>query len=190
MNQKSSEKEAFDSFYAANASIALSIARRRLPANIAEEIVAEAFVLAWTKKTFELEHQRARAWLLTTVYNLYRNVARKTAREVSAEPETVQLLEQDVSTRGSATFSGQATSNSPTEFENERYDRAWSALSESDREILQLAYHDDLSSSDIEAITGATARAVRTRLSRARSRFRDHYEKLSPTQSLTRLEMP
>lgn len=171
------EESAFESFYARDARVALALARRRVGPEVAEELVAEAFLVAWRKGIHALEPEHARAWLLTTVYNLHRNLARKSSKETPVGPEGLQLIQDS---------SGQQNSR---EFSSDPYDRAWSELSESDREILTLAYHDDLASSDIESILGVTPRAARTRLSRARSRFKAHFLRFSPDVNSSILEV-
>lgn len=187
MNRNHHDKEAFDDFYREHAVTAFAIARRRLPAHVAEEVVAEAFFLAWKKGAYQYEYQRARAWLLTVIYNLYRNVARKTSHEYVSEPSELQVV-------GEMRDPGGNNATEQTDLVNElddpQYDYAWAALSAPDREVLALTYHDELRSEEIEVILGISSIALRTRLSRARSRFRSHYEKLSHANSLTQVEKP
>lgn len=181
MNSTPHDKDAFDVFYTRNAAVALSVARRRLPAHLAEDVVAEAFVLAWSKGAYRYEQQRARAWLLTAVYNLYRNTLRKSAKEIASEPAVLSAFQE-------SQVQGSAADHPDARYDNEHYDHAWAELTASDREILTLAYHDQLVSADLESIFGITSLAVRTRLSRARARFRKHYEKTSQADAETQLE--
>lgn len=61
-------------------------------------------------------------------------------------------------------------------------DTALSALSESDRAILALFYGDDLPLKEVAAALGIAEGAARTRLSRARARFKDAYLKADHAQ--------
>ncbi len=61
-------------------------------------------------------------------------------------------------------------------------DAALSALSESDRAILALFYGEDLPLREVAAALGIAEGAARTRLSRARARFKDAYLKADHAQ--------
>lgn len=161
MADQPSQSAEFTKFYEAHLRAAYAAAARRIGPTVAEDIVAEAFALAWRKQIAQLEFQRGRAWLLTTVFNLCRNEIRAEHRARVRQEELGESL-----SRASPSTSPEM----PAEF-----DTAWAHMSPDDQELFSLVYHDDLPLADVAVALGITEQATRTRLSRARSRFRTHF---------------
>lgn len=161
MSDRPSQSTGFTQFYEAHLNAAFSAAARRVGPTAAEDIVAEAFTLAWQKDAASLEFQRGRAWLLTTVFNLCRNEVRAEQRARLHKQTLGEQLDR---------LPQQLSPDTPPAF-----DAAWNEASDADRELLGLVYHDDLSVADAANALGISEQAARTRLSRARSRLRTQF---------------
>lgn len=70
----------FSAMFKENVSLMHSLATRRVGPIAADDIVSEAFLLAWNKQIHCLEPTSARGWLIVTVGNLCRNLVRFTIR--------------------------------------------------------------------------------------------------------------
>lgn len=123
----------------------------------ATELAAETFRRAW-----ELSRREGRvpspAWLFAT--------ARHTVGDLYRSRERASRLEAGLCDR---------TSLPPTDDAAEDVLQALSALSTTDRELLQLRYWDDLTVSEISHLLEVSASTLWVRLHRARRRFADHY---------------
>lgn len=106
-----------------------SLATRKVGPSAADDIVSEAFLLAWNKKVHQLGPVKARGWLIVTVGNLCRNLVRFTLRgdkknQVFALNSLDRIPE----------------SVSPTQ----AFSDAWDQLSPSDQQILALVFWEEL----------------------------------------------
>lgn len=147
----------FEAVYRRHHSLVLSIASNRLgEVAFAEDITNEVFSLAW-------EHSQqggtvTLAWLYRTLRNLVANQYRREQRTA----QTHRLL-----------GASQATDQLP---DDEIHDaliirNAMAELREKDRELLMMAYWDDLTRTEIAGILGCTSVTARVRLTRARRRL-------------------
>lgn len=128
----------------------------------ADDIVQTAFEVLFEKYEHVKDHPHIRGWLFKTLDNVARNEKRKVyhQREVALEPDHIPTVEDIY-------FRDLASSFPP-------------GLSESDRELLRLCFEEQLSQEEMAARLGCNVRALRERLSRAKSRYRKLYEKNLP----------
>ncbi len=165
-----SRDEVFTEYFSKHVGAAHAAAVRRVGVEGADDVVAEAFALAWQKQAHSLPPAHGRAWLLVTVANLSRNVIRFKAR-------TTEKI-----TRYGAFAAREAVLEEPPE--HPYFADAWALLSARDQELLATVYWDDLPYPDAAQALGVLEGTLRTRISRAKSRLRDHLE--SFTQSSVR----
>jgi RNA polymerase sigma-70 factor (ECF subfamily) len=133
----------------------LGYALRRLPAEGAREIAADAFVVAWRRRN----QTRAadRAWLIGIVRNLVANRRRALGRHerlvARAEWDAERALETEDPAQGEVL-------------------EALSRLSEADQEALMLVGWDGLDAREASIVLGCSAATFAVRLHRARRRLR------------------
>ena len=153
MTERTSRYAEFSQFYESHIKAAFSGASRRVGPSLAEDIVAEAFSLAWQRSIASHAFDRGIAWLLTTIFNLCRS-------ELNAA-ESAQKHREAVGIATHIAAQVRVIEVSP------EYDEAWAGLTLEDRELLSSFYHDDLSVADTANALGISEQAARTRLSRA-----------------------
>jgi len=148
----------FAAFYRANYSVILATVTRRLSDHAtAEDVTSEVFRVAWAHhsggETLTLP------WLYTVARNVVGNEYRRSARSAALTARTEDL-------DGVA----HATTADVTEDDGARDTRrAMMRLKEADREILFMAYWEDLSGAEIGAILDLKLPTVWVRLNRARA---------------------
>lgn len=151
----------------------LRFAYRRVDPGVAEDVVAEAFLVAWRRFDDPPDqHDAARAWVFGiargVILNTRRGAERQRALGVRLAEEAAGHVEpaDDLAAR--------------------RVDvaRAWQRLSARHQETLALAVLDALPAPQAAAVLGISPVAFRLRLSRARRALRLHLDHLpeSPTQ--------
>lgn len=149
--------DAYDAFFLANYALVVTVAEHRLDSRAdAEEVAAEAFRIVWQ------QYHNGRAldvpWLYGIVRNLigneYRRRKRATALRDRISDETV-IEDADVAERRQTVREAIRTLPAPQ------------------RELLQMAYWDELSPMEISKLLGIPASTVRVRLFRARRLVRD-----------------
>jgi RNA polymerase sigma-70 factor (ECF subfamily) len=129
--------------------------RRRVESpEVAEEIAADVFRVAWQK--WADEPRTDIAWLLTVARNLIGNAYRSRDRQ--------QALQEKL--RAAAVLAGGHGSEIVAVHD------AMAALREKDRDILQLAYWDGLDTPEIAGVLECSESAAKVRLHRARAAFR------------------
>ncbi|MDR7327990.1 RNA polymerase sigma factor [Catenuloplanes sp. NPDC020197] len=146
----------------------LFVERRTHPA-VAEDVVADVFLVAWRRfADVPVPRDEARAWLFTVAYHTMRNSRRSDHRQQSLalrilrEPDTVARTESD---RVAA-----------------RLDlvQAWRHLSPDDQQVLTLTVFEDLTGSQAAKVLGITRATFSVRLMRARRRLRRHLDQAGP----------
>ena len=132
---------------------------RRTDEAAAHDAVSEVYAVAWRRRRQlpDDDHQ-ALLWLLGVARNVLANQARSQRR-------WLRLLRRAAERAVPAPAFETGVAD---------LDAALTELSEADREVLRLAYWDDLSHDDIADHLGITPGAVATRLHRARQRLRPH----------------
>jgi RNA polymerase sigma factor (sigma-70 family) len=129
--------------------------RRRVESpELAEELAADVFRVVW-QKWHDQPHADI-AWLLTVARNLIGNAYRSRDRLVALQ----------------AKLRASAELRSGAESEDLVVHDAMAALRDSERDILQLAYWDELSVAEIAGVLQCSEAAAKVRLHRARAAFR------------------
>jgi RNA polymerase sigma-70 factor (ECF subfamily) len=148
----------FEALWARHHPRVLAYARRRAAADVAEEVAAEAFAVAW-RRLGDVP-QDAGPWLLGVARNLLANrargerragaLARRLGRERPAPaPDPADLVGDDRPLRA-----------------------AFAALSARDREVLALVAWEGLAPREVAAVLGIPAPMASARIHRARARLR------------------
>ncbi|MEI2731036.1 MAG: sigma-70 family RNA polymerase sigma factor [Dermatophilaceae bacterium] len=145
----------------------LGFVQRRTDPDDAQDVAAEAFLVAWRR--FDDVPTRpgdARAWLFGVARHCLSNQRRGRNRR---DALAVRIA--------SATPSPGADLDDP-ELVARRIDlaAAWHRLTDAEQEVISLAVFDDLTSPQAAQVLGTTAAAYRLRLSRARRALRDHLD--------------
>jgi len=157
-----SRDEVFTEYFSKHVAAAHSAAVRRVGVEGADDVVAEAFALAWQKQAHTLPAAHGRAWLLVTVAHLSRNVVR------------FKIRTQEKTDRYGILHAREAVLQEVPE--HPYFSEAWVLLSTQDQELLASVYWDDLAYPDAAQALGISEGTLRTRISRAKSRLRDHLE--------------
>ncbi|CAI3795970.1 RNA polymerase sigma factor [Pseudarthrobacter sp. MM222] len=132
------------------------VRRRVESAEMAEELAADVFRVVWQK--WADEPRSDLAWLLTIARNLVGNAYRSRDRQ--------QALQDKLRAATVVRFGDES--------DNVAVQDALARLREKDREILQLAYWDDLGTAEIAGVLQCSESAAKVRLHRARAAFRKH----------------
>ncbi|TDW84279.1 RNA polymerase sigma-70 factor (ECF subfamily) [Kribbella pratensis] len=171
------EREArFTGLFEATYADLVRFAQRRVSDEQAEDIVAEAFLVAW-RRTDDVPTSLpdARAWLFGIARNVILNVHRGARRRTAL---AVRLSETTTVT----------ADNSELVARQIDLARAWDKLSGVHQEALALAVLDDLTAPQAAAVLGISPVAFRLRLSRARRALRaflGHLPAHSPERQLS-----
>ncbi|GAB3617558.1 hypothetical protein GCM10027416_21150 [Okibacterium endophyticum] len=147
----------YDAFFLANYSLVVSVAEHRLDSRAdAEEIAAEAFRIVWQ------QYQVGRAlnvpWLYGIVRNLIGNEYRRRKRAAALRD---RVAEETVNEDADVAERRRSVRD------------AIRSLPEPQRVLLQMAYWDELSPTEISEILAIPTSTVRVRLFRARRLVRD-----------------
>jgi RNA polymerase sigma-70 factor (ECF subfamily) len=154
----------------------LAYCLRRTGETAAHDVVAEVYVVAWRRRRqVPADGEEAVLWLLGIARRVLANQARSQSRwkrlllraAEHAEPPHDGHYRDDPGGTGGAGDAGDAVTT------------ALARSSAADRELLRLAYWDDLSRQDIATVLGISVGAVDTRLHRARQRLRAHLAETS-----------
>lgn len=134
---------------------------QRVPADSVDDLVADVYALAWTKRA-SVPREHEATWLFRAasyaVSHYRRSHVRRGYRERREARASAPLLVSDADVEAV-----------PLSLDVRR---ALSRLSDADVAILRLAYWDDLSAPAIALALGCSPGAARVRLHRARGRFR------------------
>ena len=149
--------ESFHVFYSRYHSLLLGVAQQRLVGmSSAEDVVAEAFAIAWSH--YREGGELTLPWLYQVLRNLIGN---EYQRAVRAD----KLVERV----------GASLGTNIVEFATDDAIGLRSAikeLPEDDRELIYMAYWEDLKRNEMAAILGCSATALRLRLMRAKRRLK------------------
>ena len=165
---RSHDEEWFRSFYHDNYRPVLAYARRRVGRTMADEVVADTFLVAWRRRD-DVPDGHERPWLFGVARNTIGNAARASRRQ-RAVSEKLRGLAQSV------------TVDPASEAGNERaavLRSALNSLSEADREILMLVAWEELSHAEIGQMLNLTPNAVAIRVHRARQRLAKRVDQLA-----------
>jgi RNA polymerase sigma-70 factor (ECF subfamily) len=156
----------FEALYRSTRNDILAYLVRRVaqPADAADAL-ADVYLTAWRRFDEIPPGAEARLWLYGVARRVLSNHYRGGQRRTRVEHRLAAAL-----LRAEADGAGEA--DSPVAQRVEQVVGAMQDLSDADREALMLHAWDRLSSSEIAALTGTTAAAVRVRIHRARARLR------------------
>ena len=162
------DSQRFEALYLANYAAVLRYVARRIERSAAEEIVAETFTIAWRR----LEHvprDEQLPWLLVTARNTLANQRRAATRATVKE-------------RAHAATIREPPSRDPADAlaERDAIVRAFTTLSQPDREALRLVAWDGLALATAARVAGTTRLAFAMRVSRARRRLAAALEEPDP----------
>jgi RNA polymerase sigma-70 factor (ECF subfamily) len=144
--------ERFSSLYGAHYGQLHAYAARRVGAEAADEVVAEAFLIAWRR--FDDLPDHALPWLYGVTRNVVLQHRVRSARHAAAQT-ALRRLPPPPSPDGD---SGEVWT-------------AWAALSVADQEVLALIAWEDLTVADAARVLGCSAPVFSVRLHRARRRL-------------------
>ena len=151
-------EDRFTRLFAAAYRPLVSYALRRVPADDADDLVAEVLTVAWRKLDEVPEGDGELPWLYAVAYRTAANLHRSSRRRL-------RLVERLRTTDS-------APHDAPSGGDPEAL-AALSALRPADQEILRLAAWEDLQPAQIAVVLRCSPNAAAIRLSRARQRFRD-----------------
>jgi RNA polymerase sigma-70 factor (ECF subfamily) len=126
----------------------------------AADVVSETFLVAWRRLGDVPEEPRTRLWLYGVARRVLANQRRGDRRRTAlGERLAVDLVDS-------------VPDHAPGVSDRLRYAQALEQLAERDREVILLHAWEGLEPREIAEVLGVSAVAVRSRLSRARSRLR------------------
>lgn len=149
------DHERLSDLFIAHSADLFAYARRRgaTPAD-AEEVVAEAFAVAW-RRLDDLPRGAERGWLFGIARRVLANQRRGAARRA----------------RHTARLTGNPAAGSTTAGLDGELRGVLDALRPADRELLELAAWEEMGPTELGVVLGITANAAAIRLHRARRRF-------------------
>lgn len=143
----------FSQFYRTSYPLALAVAERRLPSlEVAEDVTAEAFFIAWEK------YGRGAELTVPWLYTIVRNVIGNQYQKQDSAKELISRIGFEQTTRPSTT--DDETGLDLTE--------ALALLTDDQQELIAMVYWDELTTVEVADILGCREGAVRARLHRAR----------------------
>ena len=152
--------EEFAIFYRAHYSLILATVGRRLSDHsTAEDVTSEVFRVAWSH--YQTGSELTLAWLYAAARNVVGNEYRRNLRSAS--------LNEKVAAHATELLAAPDATGADVR-------RAMMKLRQADREILFMAYWEDLSGNEIAEILGCKVPTVWVRLNRARSALRTHLD--------------
>lgn len=172
IEESATDPEAFAILYDRHAATLHRYVARRLGEGAADDIVADTFFSAFSKRArFDPATSRdARPWLYGIAANLIGKHARSEVRMLRAYARTGAdpVLTRQVTAACDEDAAGRVDSASASR----DLARALSALAAGDREVLLLVAWADLSYAEVAAALGIPVGTVRSRLNRARTKVR------------------
>jgi RNA polymerase sigma factor (sigma-70 family) len=147
--------EMFDCYRGVAYGLALRILRDR---SLAEDAVQEAFVTAWrTARSYSRERGSERGWLLMLVHRRAVDLVRQNGHARAGVPDAREEAHEPNPLLG---------------LERERVRHALAVLSRAEREVLELAYFDGLTQSEVARALDIALGTVKSRTHAALARLR------------------
>lgn len=155
------DRERFSAMFEAHYAPVWAFAARRVGRDLADEVTAETFLVAWRRLDVVPAPAPALPWLCGVARNvilrqLQASARQAKTRELIASERPGPVLEDDV--------------------EHEALRRAWDQLSDTDREVLSLTVWEELSVRDAARVLNVPASVFSVRLHRARRRLEHHLQ--------------
>jgi RNA polymerase sigma-70 factor (ECF subfamily) len=149
----------------------LAYARRRVGADLAQDVVAEAFMAAW--RNFAELPPEPLPWLYRAAHFAIANQRRAVARQGKLD-ERARLLADSYA----------VPDHSELVVADIELSAAFRSLTEADREVLRLAAWEGLTAAAIGEVIGCSPTAAKVRLHRARRRLSQRLRAGMPQPSL------
>ncbi|MFD5625465.1 MULTISPECIES: RNA polymerase sigma factor [unclassified Streptomyces] len=147
---------------------------RRTGEAAAHDAVAEVYAVAWRRRRqLPDDDEEAVLWLLGIARRVIANQERGRRRWARLLLRIAERGRPDPPHGGDPSDTGEAADG---------LSAALALLPASDRELLRLAYWDDLSRAGIASVLGISVGAVDTRMHRARQRLKQHLATADPRQ--------
>jgi RNA polymerase sigma factor (sigma-70 family) len=168
----SARRERFEALFTAHYRDVHRFALRRTTPSAAEEVANETFLVCWRR--LESVPEPALPWLYATAGKCLANQRRADARHARRE-------------RAAADDRSATSGRDPAErfAERDAVLRAFTALSERDREALRLVAWEGLSVADASRVAGMTRAGFAMRLHRARRRLAAGLKLAEPSAAIT-----
>ncbi|MFJ2264148.1 RNA polymerase sigma factor [Streptomyces sp. NPDC087844] len=152
---------------------------RRTGEAAAHDAVAEVYAVAWRRRRqLPDEDEEAVLWLLGIARRVLANQERGLRRWARLLSRVAELRVTERSVPGPP--HGEDTTDM-----GDALSAALARLPAADRELLRLAYWDDLSRAGLASVLGISVGAVDTRMHRARQRLKQHLAAANPEQDPT-----
>ncbi|MBX2839689.1 MAG: sigma-70 family RNA polymerase sigma factor [Gammaproteobacteria bacterium] len=134
----------------------------------AEDIAQEAFLKAWRAlKSYSADRAAFSTWLFTIVRNTaLSEIAKNRRRPLRYDTDTVEQVCEETESADAVEQHQLRT----------RLQHSLNALSVDDRDVLALAYSQELNSTEAASVLGCAPGTYRTRLTRAKQRLRKIWE--------------
>jgi RNA polymerase sigma-70 factor (ECF subfamily) len=173
-------ERAFEALYTAHYQAIAAYVLRRVPADEADDVIAQVFTVAWRRFYSVPPVPADRLWLFGVARNSVADQQRSLRRRLHLQ---ARLSANAVTARWLAPAA---------DFAGEQVHAAVSTLRPADREALQLILWDELSYAEAAAVLGCSPNAFELRYRRARNAVRDAIAEKSPaagvgTQRLMRV---
>ena len=167
------EKEALEELYSRYGTAVYSMARYMLRNEaLAEEATQEVFLNIWLKAaSYNAERGRPKAWVMSVAHHKIVDIIRSRRRNIAmANPTDYEILE-------SLPSSQRATDEQAiTNLEGERIRKSLAILPPAQREVIELAYFQGLSQSEIAQKLDQPLGTVKTRVRLAMQKLRVELE--------------
>lgn len=158
-------EEDFAAMFTAHYSAVLAYGARRVDAEIARDVAAETFLVAWRR--LDAPPQSPRAWLLACARKVLANELRRRGRHDRLVGRVALILP----TEPGATEAGDPGALAGAADEGAGVRRAMATLSARDQEVLALHGWEQLDGREIAVALECSAGAAKVRLHRARRRL-------------------
>jgi RNA polymerase sigma-70 factor, ECF subfamily len=162
LDVETDDRKWLEGMWSTHADQVYAYAARRLGSELAEDVVADTFVVAWRNRTHR--PHRELPWLY--------GVARKVIRDRYRSQDRWTRLQQRIEVNRPSLADTVAEPASAAVAAN----HALAALDEADRETLLLVSWEGLDTREASAALGVTPAAFRMRLTRARRRLTAHMQ--------------
>lgn len=175
------EPEAFAQLFDRYADDIHRYAARRVGAEVADDLMAEAFVIAFQqRRRYDVSRPQARPWLYGIATNLVRDHRRAEARRLRALSRVAAVVPDDGS-GGGEPLAEQVAARVSAESVRGALAGALAKLPARYRDVLLVVAWGDLNYAEAAEALGIPVGTVRSRLNRARGRLRDALGGSDPT---------
>lgn len=164
--ERDDDTERFRALFDATYASVHAYARRRADAAVADDVVAETFLVAW-RRLGDVPVGSELPWLYGVARRVLANARRSQVRWIGLQRR----------------IADQPTYDAASPAANDVVRHALARLPPADQEVLRLAAWEDLAAPDIAVVLGCTPNAAALRLSRARRRLREVLTETNPART-------